>query len=60
MAPAFLDDDVMNELFERDLIQLRKVGGQADVPPGASVATDGRGNIAVVELTADGRARATK
>lgn len=55
--PAYLDDEVMGELWKRDFTQLRKVGGNADVPIGASVATDGRGHVAVVEVTYKGRAR---
>lgn len=56
-VPSVLDDQLMDELRKRDFIQLRKVGGIKYVPMGASVVTDGRGSVAVVEVTDKGRSR---
>jgi hypothetical protein len=50
-----LDDGVMNELSDRGFIELRTCA-QHEIPHGASVATDGHGGIAVVEVTFIGRA----
>jgi hypothetical protein len=50
-----LDDAVMNELKKRGFVELRKTN-PTEIPHGASVATDGRGDVAVVEVTFSGRA----
>lgn len=57
IPPAFLDDDVMNELRWRGYTTMRgPITESSDIAVGAQISTRGDGDVYVVEISDAGRA----